>query len=513
MQDDRVMLVQAEPETMERHRGELSGWTIARETGYEMPGKMQPPERGAGMSPGGSTRCSEFAPPMRATIDPQFRRTAVSLNGRFVAIVAELRQHHPNEKPEGTMADTLLFIHGTGVRKAGFDQMMDLLRKGLQDKLQIEVDGVCWGPDLGVNVDDEAIEQVLPPTLTKADEIGPEEIGVRAALWAELLRDPLLELRMASMRPPAQGLQNAAIPGIQTPDIAMTDMVSAVAKKLADPLPGEVKAQDVREAALWLVKQSLLGSAAAATGDALDTDLVNAVVRAIVAKTLIGYRDELGGGPSALYVADDRDELVRSIVDLFPKTKGLGSWLWNGVKALAEGAATQYGRDRRTGLMNGVSPGVGDILLYERRGDNILAEIEKKILSLAEQKKRVVVLGHSLGGIMMVDLLSRARQGGPLPVVKLITVGSQAPVLFKFDALGTMRLKRALPAGTPYRPWLNIFDRNDFLSFCASRAFPGATDGIEDFEVESNVSFPEAHSAYFRQPSFYSKVAQSWPQP
>ncbi|WP_316231117.1 hypothetical protein [Bradyrhizobium sp. SZCCHNR1051] len=411
------------------------------------------------------------------------------------------------------MADTLLFIHGTGVRKDGFDQTMALLRRGLEGKLQIEIEGVCWGPHLGVNVDDRAIEQVLPIALTKADEIGPEEIGVRAALWAELLRDPLLELRMASMRPPAQGVQNAALPGVQAPDMAMIDMVSTVARRVSDPLPGEVKAQDIREPALWLIKQPLLGSAASAAGDPLDTDLVNAVARVIVAKALIGYRNEIGTGPSALYVADDRDRLVQSIVDLFPKTKGLGTWLWSGMKALAEGVATHYGRDRRTGLMNGVSPGVGDILLYERRGDDILAEIENKIVALHEQKKRVVVLGHSLGGIMMVDLLTRSRQAGPLPVTKLITVGSQAPVLFKFDALGTMRLKEALPAGAPYRPWLNFFDRNDFLSFCASRAFPGVAAGIEDFEIESNVSFPEAHSAYFRQPAFYSKIAESWPAP
>lgn len=410
------------------------------------------------------------------------------------------------------MPDTLLFIHGTGVRKSAFDQTMALLRKGFEGKLPIEIEGLCWGPDLGVNVDDEAIEQVLPPTAAKADEIGPEEIGMKAALWAELLRDPLLELRMASMRPPAQVDQNAAMPGIQTPDIAMTNMLADVAQKVSDPLPGEMKAQDIRQAALWLLKEPLLASAAAAAGDALDTDLVNAVARAIVAKALIGYRNEVGTGPSALYVADERDELVRKIVGLFPGTKGIGSWLWDGVKSLAEGVATYYGRDRRTGLMNGVSPGVGDILLYERRGDDILAAIEKKIVGVAEQKKRVVVLGHSLGGIIMVDLLSRARQAGRLPVEKLITVGSQAPVLFKFDALGTMRLKQALPAGTPYQPWLNIFDRNDFLSFCASRAFPGVTDGIEDFEIASNVPFPEAHSAYFRQPSFYEKITQSWPK-
>jgi hypothetical protein len=411
------------------------------------------------------------------------------------------------------MVDTLLFIHGTGVRKEGYDQTMALLQKGFKDILRIDIDGVCWGPDLGVNVDAQAIEQVLPPTLMKAAEIAPEDIGVRAALWAELLRDPLLELRMASMRPPAPGKQNSALPGVQTPDIALTSMLSSFAQKVSDPLPGEVEAQDVREATLWLIREPLLKSAAAAAGDPTDRDLVEAVARAIVAKTLVGYRGELGVGPNALYVADDRDALVDAIVKSFPQTKGLGSWLSAGVKALAEGAATYYGRDRRTGLMNGVSPAIGDILLYERRGDAILAEIERKILALAEQKRRVIVLGHSLGGIMIVDLLSRAREAGPLPITKLITVGSQAPVLFKFDALGTMRLKEPLPAGSPYRPWLNVFDRNDFLSFCASRAFPRVTDGIEDFEIESNVSFPEAHSAYFRQPSFFSKIAESWPKP
>jgi hypothetical protein len=411
------------------------------------------------------------------------------------------------------MTDVLLFIHGTGVRRTGFDQTMALLRKGFEGKLLIEIDGICWGPDLGVNVDDQAIAQVLPPALAKAEEIGAEEMGVRAALWAELLRDPLLELRMASMRPPALGVQDPAKPAVQPPDIAMADMLTNVAQKVSDPLPGEVKALDVRDAVLWLIKQPLLKTAAAAAGDATEEDLVNAVARVIVAKTLICSRGEMGAGPRALYVADDRDALVQSITVFFPKTKGLGSWLWDGVKALAEGVATHYGRDRRIGLMNGVSPGIGDILLYERRGEDILSAIENKVLALAEQKKRIIVLGHSLGGIIMVDLLSRARQAGPLPVVKLITVGSQAPALFKFDALGTMRLKQALPIGTPYRPWLNIFDRNDFLSFCASRAFPGATDGIEDFEVESNVSFPEAHSAYFRQPSFYSKLIESWPKP
>ena len=116
------------------------------------------------------------------------------------------------------MTDTLLFIHGTGVRQEGYEQSMRLLKKGFKDLLPIEIEGICWGPQFGVNVDRKAIDQVLPPTLTRTADVGPEEIGLQAALWGELLRDPLIELRMASMRLPTQAKRNAALPGIQAPD-------------------------------------------------------------------------------------------------------------------------------------------------------------------------------------------------------------------------------------------------------------------------------------------------------
>ena len=41
------------------------------------------------------------------------------------------------------MADTLLFIHGTGVRQEGYDQTMALLRKGFKNVLPVDIDGVC----------------------------------------------------------------------------------------------------------------------------------------------------------------------------------------------------------------------------------------------------------------------------------------------------------------------------------------------------------------------------------
>lgn len=409
------------------------------------------------------------------------------------------------------MAAKLLFIHGTGVRQAGYHQTMADLAAGLAKagRKDVVVDGLPWGDQLGVKVDDAAIDSVLPPARTRgfADDWEP-------ALWAGLLEDPLLELRMAAMRqgpPPAP--DSEVLPGAGSPaDVQIQNRIAAVQQNAKDPLPGGVPAEQIRAAAQWLQGQPVVGRAAVGAPSPTDPDLIDAVARAIVAKALVELRGDVGAGPDALYVIADRRALVAQVAALLaPQTKGLGGWLKDQFKELAEAQATAFGKGRRVDLMRGVTPGVGDILHYERRGDDILAAIEAKILDLGKDGSPLVALGHSLGGIMLVDLLSRPRPAGALPVVQLVTVGSQAPALFKFDALGSLRLPNGVSTARPFTPWLNVFDRNDFLSFCASRAFPGAPTGIADYEVSSGVPFPEAHGAYFRLPAFYQKLASACP--
>jgi len=412
------------------------------------------------------------------------------------------------------MGGTLIFIHGTGVRKAGYDQSMQSLTAGLKKagRPDINVAGFLWGDPLGVRIDDIAINAVLP--LAKARGVGEDDSQWEAALWAQLLEDPLFELRMAAIRDatPA-GAQGAPLPGgVPLPDIQVSGRVAALPGKLQDPLPGGVLAVMVGQAAGDISQSSELAKAALAAPDIDDPDLNRAIARAIVAEALVRSRGELGQGPDALYVIAARRDLVQRVADLLvPATKGLGGWLFDKIKGTAEARATGYGKKRRDELMAGAAPGMGDILLYQRRGDEILRAIEAEILKLAVGGEPLVALGHSLGGIMLVDLLSRPRPGGPLPVTKLITVGSQSPVFFECDALEIMRRNQPLAAGAPFTPWLNIFDRNDFLSFCASRVFPGASHGIEDFEIASGVSFPDSHSAYFRQDAFFAKIVSAWP--
>jgi hypothetical protein len=62
----------------------------------------------------------------------------------------------------------------------------------------------------------------------------------------------------------------------------------------------------------------------------------------------------------------------------------------------------------------------------------------------------------------------------------------------------------------PFTPWLNIYNRSDFLSFCAERVFPGI-DGIQDSGVDPGVPFPEAHSAYWYHDPVYELIKSAWP--
>lgn len=401
------------------------------------------------------------------------------------------------------------------MRKAGYDETMRQIRKGLTraGRPEIALAGVEWGDDLGVNVGADALDAVLPKTKTRALS-GADDAEWEAALWRQLALDPWFELRLAAMRASAPGDAPAAVnvlPGGETPpDQALLDSLQRARATVVDPLPGEVEASAIRAAIDELLNDpGLLRQAAIGARSAVDVDLVRATARAVVALALSAARGQIGEGPDALFVIEDRRLLVEALVVLLaPLTKDVGSWLFGVVKDFALGQATSYGKARRHDLMTGISPGVGDILLYQRRGQAILEAIETKIVELSA-KGPVVVLGHSLGGIMLVDLLSRRRQTA-LPVARLITVASQSPMFFKCDALESMRLGQTLDPGAPFRPWLNVFDRNDFLSFCADRAFGSLAD-IEDFEIRSGVAFPDSHGAYFRLPALYNKIVSVWP--
>ena len=97
------------------------------------------------------------------------------------------------------------------------------------------------------------------------------------------------------------------------------------------------------------------------------------------------------------------------------------------------------------------------------------------------------------------------------PVEACVTVGSQAPLLYTFDAIPSMPYDEADP---PYLPvsWLNIYDSRDFLSFLAEPLFR-RTDGLAsvvDLRVHSGKDFPRSHGSYWELPAVWDAIATAF---
>jgi hypothetical protein len=403
------------------------------------------------------------------------------------------------------MPGTLFFVHGTGVRDDGFTATMALIREGARNnELDVaDVRGTSWGGQLGVRLD--RLSDVLPPQMSTRDiETVATAEEIAAAIWTQLLDDPLFELRVASAREP-KTKPSTGLPGQTFPDQDAKVMLQRLSTTPPNLDGTGITASEVKIAADLLAVSPPLAAAAAAFGDANDPDFCAAMARAVVALVLNGHRfDAPGTGPAASYDGIARDRLVEAVSGtLSPvSTRGLGGWLMGKIEEIAKARATSAVRTRRAGLTGLSLPGIGDILLYQRRGADILACIAA---DLAACKPPIIAVGHSLGGIILVDLLSRSSA----PAVDLlVTVGSQSPLFFIIDALDSLRLS---DNRAPFTPWLNIYDPNDFLSFCAERAFSGQT-GIHDRQVESKVPFPESHSAYWRQDEVYRIIKDFWPR-
>jgi hypothetical protein len=143
---------------------------------------------------------------------------------------------------------------------------------------------------------------------------------------------------------------------------------------------------------------------------------------------------------------------------------------------------------KRSAFLDPLSDFIRDVAFYIKRGAAVRDFIADEVRSV-ETDSPVVILGHSLGGIAAVDLLSdpALMQGDvPLRVDLLVTVGSQSPFLYLLDSLNS--LSPRTPSQQPFVPWLNIYNRQDLLSFCASRVFVNSP-GIVDEPVSAGVPF------------------------
>ena len=405
------------------------------------------------------------------------------------------------------MGGTLLFVHGTGVRQEGLDRTLAAVRDGLGRHALSDARLVAapWGPEAGIQVGSIALTLPAAPAAKGIGEPVPTDADVTAAMWALLADDPLAQLRLGMQELSPDTGSSFAINRVP-PEQAARAMVAGLGPDAIDLKDTGVTGDELRAAAAVVANSPELQGAARAYGTIADQGFVHAAAQAVVAVVLARHRlDEPGTEPAVAVAGNRRDALVDQIAVAIapPATKGVvKDWLRQRLVGFAERRATSIAVERREGLMTMSSPGFGDILYYQRRGEVIRQVVTNTLHSV---QRPVVAVGHSLGGIILVDLLTGQNPPG---VDLLFTVGSQSPLFYAIDALATLRPGQTVPV--PFTPWVNVYDRHDLLAFRAAEIFSGP-GRIVDHEVDSGVPFPPAHSAYWHNDAVYELLQTHWP--
>lgn len=172
---------------------------------------------------------------------------------------------------------------------------------------------------------------------------------------------------------------------------------------------------------------------------------------------------------------------------------------------------TSYFEPRRDALIDAVGAQLlADVIGYHQHRDSIQAVLREALTAIARVAghRPILPVGLSLGGVALVDLLAAWPDA---PVEACMTVGSQAPLLYAFDAIPSMPYDEADPPRLPV-PWLNIYDTRDFLSFVAEPTFR-RTDGLAsvvDLRVQSGKDFPKSHSAYWELGPVWDAIATAF---
>lgn len=172
---------------------------------------------------------------------------------------------------------------------------------------------------------------------------------------------------------------------------------------------------------------------------------------------------------------------------------------------------TNYFEGRRESMLEALGAQLlADVIGYHQHRASIQQVLREELAktSRAARGRPVLPVGLSLGGIALIDLVASWPEA---PVEAAVTVGSQAPLLYTFDAIPSMPYDEGDPPHLPV-PWLNIYDSRDFLSFVAEPLFR-RSDGLAsvvDLRVHSGRDFPRSHSAYWDVAPVWDAIATAF---
>lgn len=172
-------------------------------------------------------------------------------------------------------------------------------------------------------------------------------------------------------------------------------------------------------------------------------------------------------------------------------------------------AATTVLANNRAAIAVAAGNFIRNVFFYFHDRNNIREWVARELAAeRAKHEGPMVVAGHSLGGVIAVDALTYRPQSKTL----LVTAGSQMPLF------AVLRLAEPLGGGgvRPFKPWLNLYNPRDPLSYYASTVFspesvfpvgslPYAESPV-DSEMRRPKHLPDVHTGYFEEESLYEAI-------
>ncbi|MRH89606.1 hypothetical protein GFY24_19520 [Nocardia sp. SYP-A9097] len=388
---------------------------------------------------------------------------------------------------------TLLFVHGTGVRGQKYEKTLRSIESRVAARSwPVSVAGCHWGLSTGVTLRNP---RSIPTYTDSKGGLSPEQEWLD--LWAVLYTDPWYEMRLLQ---DFDEQPEPVVPGEDPPAQVLRDRIDHFqpADKLAADL-AELGLTEKFDSALTQLRTAPEFESAVATAPTDPLEHRAAIARALIARMIADTSaDEappLGGVVRDALTAQLTTDLDGSGLGISDKLAGLRT------KFISH-LVTRKLVGERGGLTDAAAPLAGDILRYLARGQRMREFLHRTIADV--ESDSIVLLGHSLGGIMCVDLLA----GEHIPRVRaLVTVGSQAPFLYEIGALPSLEPPHTLPAHFP--PWVNIYDHRDLLSYTGSGVFDGR---VVDIRVDNGEPFVASHSAYWSNDAVWESIGAVLPK-
>lgn len=413
------------------------------------------------------------------------------------------------------MSINFIFVHGTGVRQPAYDETFNKIKKHLKAKNKsFQLYECYWGDECGSKLNEGG--KSIPTFDTNRSVNGYlTEEEYKIGLWNLLYQDPLLELEILSLRES----DSDYVPRQQSPGVALDrtiknfvpsdDLLEKLAKAGIKPEIFEQSRSQIVEDDNY---QNAINNAQPPIGD-----YRQAIAKALIAQSAITVSARYGVQALCL-TGKIRDDLVTQIESETGGTdRSPVDWVKNllqeklpklldSAKTVAVDSILQIPTSmalrKRGSLSETYAATAGDVIMYQARGQGIRDFIRRVIdeINSQEPESSLIILAHSLGGIASVDLL---LEPDPPKVNLLVTIGSQAPLLYEWNALVKMKYKKGANLPDTFPKWLNIYDERDFLSYQGAGIF---SERVEDIKVVNGQPFPASHGAYWNNSDVWNAI-------